>query len=253
MRSVLQQLVERPLAEVCEPGDSSGMLLSTAEPLIYVPVKKILVIDDHLLFGDGLRMLLNQIGEFEVSVSADVQTTLDDIDALRKYALVIIDLHMPGMDGFSFLKAVRKQKLGVDVVVVSGTENQSEIELAIALGAKGYIPKDSSTDDMMLGIQTVLQGARYLPEKWEAQINWLENEGAEVKVGPGKIGKRQLEVLEMMRDGLRNKQIGLVLGISESAVKSHVEILFKELHVENRTACVLAGIQQGLIDQRPAD
>jgi DNA-binding NarL/FixJ family response regulator len=215
------------------------------------PLKKILIIDDHLLFADGLKLLLSQLGNVEITVLSDVQKVLCDTQKLKTYALIVIDLHMPGMDGFSFLNAVRKQKLDLRVVVISGTENQTEIEEAIALGANGYIPKDSSTEEMMRGIKMVLDGSRYLPEKWEAQINWLEKDNVADQVGPGKIGPRQLEVLGMMRDGLRNKQIGLVLGISESAVKSHVEILFRDLHVENRTSCVLEGIRLGLIDERP--
>ena len=215
------------------------------------PPRKILIIDDHLLFGDGLKLLLQQLGDFDVRVENNVQALLEDIQSLKQYSLLIVDLHIPGMDGFALLRALKKQKIELDVVVVSGTENQSEIEYAIALGVKGYIPKDSSTDEMLAGIDKVLKGARYLPAKWESQINWLEQDTAEDKPNVGKIGPRQIEVLGMMRDGLRNKQIGLVLGISESAVKSHVEILFKELHVENRTACVLAGIKQGLIEERP--
>jgi len=215
-------------------------------------VKKILIIDDHLLFGDGLKLLLSQLGDVHITVGDNVQAILGDIHNLKKNTLIVMDLHMPGMDGFSFLRAVRKQKLELDEVVVSGTENQSEIELAIRLGAKGYIPKDSNTADMLMGIETVLNGSRYLPDHWEAQINWLEQDEPESQIGRGKIGPRQIEVLGMMRDGLRNKQIGLVLGISESAVKSHVEILFKELHVVNRTACVLAGIKLGLIEEMAA-
>lgn len=215
------------------------------------PIQKILIVDDHLLFADGLKLLLSQLGNVEISVVSDVQKVLNDTQKLKSFALIAIDLHMPGMDGFSFLNAVRKQKLALRVVVISGTENQTEIEQAIALGAKGYIPKDSSTDEMLHGIKIVLEGSRYLPEKWEAQINWLEKQDGADQLGPGKIGPRQLEVLGLMRDGLRNKQIGLVLGVSESAVKSHVEILFRDLHVQNRTACVLEGIRLGLVEERP--
>ena len=211
------------------------------------PCNKILILDDHILFGEGLKLLLcNNFGA-EVTVEHDIESLLANISDLNQYSLIIIDLHMPEIDGFSVLKAIRNQELNVNVVAVSSSEDQKEIEKAISLGVNGYIPKNSKTDEMLKGIETVLNGQRYLPPDWDGQINWLPQAAQDTKQ-LGKIGPRQIEVLNMMRDGLRNKQIALILGVSESAVKSHVEILFRELRVSNRTACVGAGIRDGLIN-----
>jgi len=100
---------------------------------------------------------------------------------------------------------------------------------------------------MLLGIQTVLNGKRYLPHKWLNQISWFSSDAVTHKNPMQRVGPRQLDVLKMMGDGLQNKQIAAVLGISVSAVKSHIRILFDALNVRNRSACVQVGIQKNLI------
>ena len=210
---------------------------------------KILIIDDHLLFADGLEMMLAEISpDVTLERWTQVQTAIDQQDTLESYDLALVDLHLPERDGFSFLQLLHAKRLHLKTVVVSGTESQAEIERAIASGAHGFISKDSGKHEMLQGIRAVLAGKRYLPPKWRGQISWpLPN--AEPPQNPmAKVGPRQLEVLKMMGDGLQNKQIASVLGISVSAVKSHIKILFTALGVKNRAACVQAAIQRKLIN-----
>lgn len=210
-----------------------------------------LIIDDHLLFADGLKMLLQQHFQITVETSASVDRWLKEPARLAAFSIVIVDLHMPGLSGFNFLEACKQRGLETNLVVISGSEDQGDIERAINLGARAFIPKDASTEEVIEGINSVMRGEYYLPAKWEAQIDLSKRRAAEVKTHyPVKITHRQIQVLKMIRDGLRNKQIALVLGISESAVKSHVEILLREMQVKNRTACVVEGIKLGIISAR---
>ena len=210
--------------------------------------RQILIIDDHLLFADGLELILGQLGDdLDVFISCDAEQVLEDIDTLRTYELVIIDLHMPGVDGFNFLRAVRTQALDVKVLVISGVEDQVEIERALGLGAMGFIPKETKGSEVLDGVVTVLAGKRYLPKHWEGKIDWVESSGSLINHEIDRIGPRQIEVLKLIKDGLQNKQIALVMGVSVSAVKSHIEILYKALNVNNRTACVRAASERGLI------
>lgn len=209
--------------------------------------KKILVIDDHVLFADGLGLILGGLGpNIDVTIRNDAQDALVDKPWLRSFDLVLIDLHMPQFSGFGFLTAVQTQGLDVNVAVISGSEKQVEIERAIRLGTQGFIPKDSDSEELLSAVAQLLEGKRYLPLQWAGKIDWVSNSDASVSA-VDVLTKRQFQVLELMRDGLQNKQIGVALGISTSSVKGHVEHLFKNFHVNNRTSCVQAARDQGLV------
>lgn len=202
--------------------------------------KRVLIIDDHKLFADGLRLILQGTQSLsDIDIANDAFVLLSDKDRLLRYDLVLIDLHMPRFSGFGFLTALKTQALPVNVAVISGTEKKSEIERAILLGARGFIPKETDSAELQLAVSQLLSGKRYLPRQWCGEVDWLPPESKEtVKSHP--LTVRQLQVLELMRDGMQNKQIALILGVSTSSVKGHIELLFKNLNVNNRTACVQA-------------
>jgi len=209
--------------------------------------KKILLIDDHKLFVDGLIMILESSdNNFEVESSNDAQKVLLDIESLASYDLILIDLYMPEFSGFSFLTAMRSQAVNVIVAVISSSEKKFEIERALSLGAQGFIPKESSSEEFIYAAQQLLENKRYLPMNWLGEIDWKSDCDDQSNM-PEVLTKRQIEVLELIRDGLQNKQIALVLGISASSVKSHVEQLFKRLSVNNRTSCVQIAQEMNLI------
>lgn len=206
--------------------------------------KRILIIDDHQLFADGLALILRGISNhLEVAIQHDAILALNDRDALTQYDLILVDLHMPTLNGFAFLTAIQSQKMAVPVAIVSGTERNSEIERALALGAVGYIPKDSSSQEMTHAVSKLLKGERYLPKNLPA----IDERALAHSPVSSTLTDRQLRVLELMRDGLQNKQIGLVLGISTYAVKGDVEKLFRNFHVNNRTSCVKIAQQSGVL------
>lgn len=209
---------------------------------------KILIVDDHLLFADGLELILSQL-EFavETSISSDANAVLDNIEWLRTFDLLLVDLQMPEMSGIGFLKKLREQVLELKVIVISGSEDMMEIRHALNLGAMGFIAKGAPTPEMLRGIKVVLAGQKLIPEALRQQSNWSSEEQFDDKNSHASIGPRQLEVLRLMSEGLQNKQIAADLGVSVSAVKRHIELLFKALNVSNRTACVQAAMKQELI------
>ncbi len=210
------------------------------------PSKKLLIVDDHTLFADGLSLILQTSKNQIVSVVANSATQiLNDTEKLVQYDLVLIDLHMPSLDGFSFLSAIRSQNLAVNVAVISGTESKMEIERALLLGANGFIPKDSPSNEMIHAVNQLLGGNRYLPAAWLGQIDFIVGDSSSNL--PAVMTDRQRQVLELMQEGLQNKQIALVLGLSVSAVKGHIEKLFKLLSVNNRTACVRTAREREII------
>ncbi len=209
--------------------------------------KRILIIDDHQLFADGLRLILNNLGEnTEVCVCDDGLQALSDRKVILSFDLILVDLNMPKFSGFGFLMAVQAQHFEVDVAVVSGNVKKHEIERALHLGAKGFIPKDSESSEMLRAVSELLEGKRYLPTHWEGKVDWLPS-GETKKITTDFLTERQIQVLRLMSEGMQNKQIAVALGISVSSVKGHVELLFKNLSVNNRTACVQTANDLALI------
>lgn len=209
--------------------------------------KKILIIDDHKLFADGLALILSGLGDhISVLVSNDAAESLADKALMSSIDLALIDLHMPRFNGFAFLTAIATQKRSLTVAVISGSEKPAEVERALKLGALGFIPKNSESGDMLLAVSKLLNGERYLPTHWDGKINWVAPH-LDASIDLGKITERQQQVVSLMRDGLQNKHIAVALGISVSSVKGHIELLFKNLNVNNRTACVQAARDAKLI------
>ena len=209
--------------------------------------KKLLILDDHQLFADGLALILSTMDErIETTISSDAFYALGDRSFLLSHDLVLIDLHMPKFNGFGFLTAVQTQSIPIDVAVISGSEKLSDVEQAIRLGAKGFIPKDSDSTEMLKAVNDLIGGKRYLPVQFDGKIDWvLPDLKKPIKANP--LTKRQTQVLGLMCDGMQNKQIAVVLGISVSSVKGHIELLFKHLNVNNRTACVNAAREKKII------
>lgn len=215
--------------------------------------KKILIIDDHRLFADGLSAMLNQQGSgMIINTRYNARVLLDDYGALNSYHVVLIDLDMPSINGFDFLTAVNKRGASFKLLVVSGSENTTDVENALRLGANGFVPKHLPSEEILAAIKQVLSGQRFLPRNLAETINWsaclsVNSQQSKSATKIEGLRSRQLEVLRLMQEGHSNSKIGTILGISESAVKSHVSILFKALQVCSRTAAVKVGVELDLI------
>jgi len=218
-----------------------------------LPRKKILIVDDHRLFADGLSLMLSQLDPgLCISTEYNARLMLNDVASLTQYDAVLIDLDMPSFNGFDFLSAIRHREANVRVLIVSGSEKIADVENALRLGANGFVPKNIPSTEMLNAIQKVLAGQRYLPRRLAESVDWSACHTSNIKPNKAKVDTtelrpRQLEVLQLMHEGHSNAQIGTILGISESAVKSHISILFKALQTRNRTAAVKAGVELGLI------
>ncbi len=212
---------------------------------------RILIIDDHRLFADGLSLILSKQNQPpQVSTETNPQRALEDCKKLSQYHLILVDLQMPRMDGYSFLQSLAERHIHTPTVIVSSTENRSDIEKSLQLGAKGFIPKHSPTHEMLTGIQKVLNGKLYVPEHLVGTIDWPTKnsplphpDNHHIKLSP-----RQTEILKLMHAGHSNTDIATVLALSESTVKGHISSLFKTLKVKNRTGCVREGIKHQLIN-----
>jgi two-component system, NarL family, nitrate/nitrite response regulator NarL len=199
---------------------------------------KLLVVDDHPVFRDGLAALLKQAAEHTVVLQApecasalQLAAEHEDLDA------VFVDLMMPGMTGDLCVREFGKSRPELPVIVLSSSENPSDVRRALKAGALGYIPKSASPQTLLSALKLVLTGNIYVPPLL-AQAPTRTSDDSQTQQAPlpmDQLTDRQIDVLKHLCTGLSNKEISIRLGIAEKTVKAHVAAIFKTLNVVNRT------------------
>jgi DNA-binding NarL/FixJ family response regulator len=202
---------------------------------------KILLVEDHALFREGLKFLLRTLDSaLEVDEAANCAAALQFAGAAR-YDLVLLDFRMPGTQGLEALAALREAMSGVPVVVLSGEENPAVVRAAIEQGAMGFIPKTSTPEVMIQALRLVLAHGVYLPPSVLAPAKVTAGE----KILPG-LTPRQMDVLRCVIQGKSNKIIARQLDVSEGTVKAHLTSVLRALDARNRTEAVYAAAKLGL-------
>lgn len=191
---------------------------------------KIILADDHALFREGISHVLKDLDQ-QVTI-LEASGVEQALEAARHHAdidLVLLDLNMPGQNGFEALQTFSTEFPTLPVVVLSASESRNDMQRALDLGAMGYISKGSTSNIMLNALRLVLSGEVYVPSYL------LQNKVPEEH----SLTQRQLDVLTLMDQGHSNKVIASMLDISEATVKMHVTAIFRELQVSNRTQAVL--------------
>jgi DNA-binding NarL/FixJ family response regulator len=211
----------------------------------------IVIADDHPLFRGALRQaigsLMPQTRVLEANGLDELQATLG---AEKDVDLILLDLTMPGVQGFSGLIALRAQHPHVPVVIVSASEEATIIRRAIEFGASGFIPKSLDVDGIGTAIHTVLSGETWTPPDIDLSAT-EDKETADLVRRLATLTPQQVRVLLMLSEGLLNKQIAYELGVSEATVKAHVSAILDKLGVDSRTQAVIAASKIG-VTQRPS-
>ncbi len=206
--------------------------------------QKILIVDDHQLFIDGIKaLLLDSNAIFYSALTADDALAL--VEIYHTFDLILLDIKMPGISGLSFLKKLKALENSSPILIISAYASQHIIQDALKQGALGFVSKESSSSVLNKAINTVMQKEVYLAPMWQ----FLLENGTQKRNSldePG-ITSRQLEILHLVSQGVANKVISFDLGISESTVKAHLHILFKSLNVTNRTHCIQKAKEIGLL------
>ncbi len=201
--------------------------------------KTVIVADDHPLFRTALREALKPVLPGARVLEADSFAALQAAVQAGPPDLILLDLNMPGVRGFSSLLYMRSEYPSVPVVVVSGYEEPGLVRRVLDFGAKGFIPKTASLETMSKAMRAALNGEIWAPpEIRPAEITPADRDLAE-KVAS--LSPQQLRVLLLLADGRLNKQIGDKLDITEATVKAHVTAILRKLGLNRRTqAAVLA-------------
>ena len=201
---------------------------------------RILIADDHPLVRGALRQAVaNAVAGAEIVECGSLEDVTKSLDGNPDVDLVLLDLAMPGVRGFSGLMVLRAQYPGAPVVVVSGKEERSVIRLCIDFGASGFIPKSTDMETMQGAIRTVLAGDVWVPA--DIDLNGpVDRDAVDSVRRLASLTPQQVRVLMMLSEGLLNKQIAYELSVSEATVKAHVSAILQKLGVESRTQAVIA-------------
>ena len=200
---------------------------------------RVLVVDDHPSMRMGLTALINgQPGMEVVAEASDGEEAIEVFeDVLPDVALM--DLRMPGLGGVEATLAILKKSPEARIIILSTYDWDEDIHLAIQSGAKSYLLKDTSVEDIAYTIHRVHEGDKTLSEQVEKRLaERLQRE---------QLTEREREVLEALIKGRSNKEIASSLFISEQTVKSHLKTLFAKLNVSDRTEAAVAAIRHGIV------
>ena len=200
-----------------------------------------IVADDHPLFREALIHAIGNCVEDADIIEADSLDTLQAVVESNPEAdLLLLDLNMPGVSGFSALAYIRSKHESLPTVIVSAMDDPAVIRRSVQHGASGFIPKSSPISTLEKGIRAVLDGEVWVPEGINLKDDRLDSEEAEIAAALSSLTPHQFRVLMMLGEGLLNKQIAYQLGVSEATIKAHVTAVLRKMHVNNRTQAVLA-------------
>jgi DNA-binding NarL/FixJ family response regulator len=205
---------------------------------------KILHADDHPMFREGLRFFLKLLDpNVSLAEAGNIQAALDRLALEWPVDLLLLDLEMPGMNGVEGFLAIRRRFPALPIVIVSGVSDARIIRTLIDSGARGFIPKLGSSEQLMDGLRRVLRGEVYVPDSLFLPATDAAPGGSESDL----LTSRQLQLLPLLADGMPNKRIADALGVTEGTVKQHLKELFRRLNARNRTQAVGEARRLGLL------
>jgi DNA-binding NarL/FixJ family response regulator len=201
---------------------------------------RLVIADDHPLFRGALREAVTGLFEHvDIGEAGSFEDVAKLLERGGEVDLILLDLSMPGVRGFSGLMYLRAQYPSVPIVVVSANDDPSVIRRCMDLGTSGFIPKTLGTEHIRAAIKQVLAGGVWTPPDVDLGAG-SDAETSDLLARLTSLTPQQVRVLMMLSEGLLNKQIAYELSVSEATVKAHVSAILQKLGVESRTQAVIA-------------
>jgi DNA-binding NarL/FixJ family response regulator len=207
-------------------------------------VIRVLVVDDHPIVRQGLVGVLSDEADLEVVGEAGSGREAIGLVARLRPDVVLLDLEMPELDGVEAIPQLKAAHPSVEILVFTAYDTDERVLGAIRGGARGYLLKGASAEEIARGIRSVAGGGSVLEPRVASKL--VAEVKAPRRAGAG-LSEREREVLRLVADGLPTKQIALSLSISERTVKFHVNSIFHKLGAENRAQAVALAAQRGLL------
>ena len=216
---------------------------------------RLLIADDHLIIRQGLRLILEGEPEFEIVGEAENGQDAVDLTAELQPDVVLMDLRMPGMDGFSAIQAIKLTYPQTAIVILT-TYNEDDLMLrGLQAGAQSFLLKDTDRQTLFNTLNAAARGETLLRPDVLSRVLAINNQNAAVEnaerhtrsATSGVLSQREQQVLRLVADGLRNKEIAIALDLSERTVKSYLDSIFEKLDVDSRTAAVTVALKRGAL------
>ena len=201
---------------------------------------RLLIVDDHPVVRDGLVAILHE-GEPDLEVVGEAGDGKEAVVVWRNLrpTVTIMDLQLPGQTGVEAIKAIRREDPEARVLVLTTFDGDADIQRALEAGARGYLLKNVRRAALIEAVRAVAAGQRYLPPATAARlVEAMESE---------RLTARELDVLRLLAQGERNREIANTLGLAEPTVKIHVNNLLRKLEAKDRTEATVIALRRGLI------
>jgi len=205
---------------------------------------RLLIVDDHPVVRDGLVAILHE-AEPDLEVVGEAGDGKEAVTAWRtlRPTVTIMDLQLPGQTGVEAIVAIRREDPDARVLVLTTFDGDADIQRALEAGARGYLLKSMRRNTLIEAVRAVAAGQRYLPPATAARlVEGMESE---------RLTSRELDVLKLLAQGHRNREIADALGLAEPTVKIHVNNLLRKLQVKDRTEATMVALRRGIIHMEP--
>ncbi|PRD48653.1 response regulator transcription factor [Sphingobacterium haloxyli] len=214
---------------------------------------KILLAEDHLVVRNGIKLLLDAQDNFEVVGDVGSGKEILDLMATGLEAdILITDLTMDNVDGLQLIKELYQKNIGIHVIVLTMLDEEQYVAQSFRFGARAYLVKNVAADEMLFCINHVAKGGRYLCEELAMKlvdklINKEEAQSCKIDPAELSLSSRELEVLELLGEGLTNLEISKKLFLSKRTVEGHRQSLIDKTKSKNTPALIKFAIQNGLL------
>lgn len=203
------------------------------------PLIKVMVVDDHPLVRVGIATVINQQPDMTIAAETDGGERVVELYREHRPDVVLMDLRLRGDSGSRLTGLIRAAFPGARILVISNYDGDEDIHQALSRGAMGYLFKSVVEDELIDAIREINAGRQYLPQGVSARLD--ENRSG------APLTQREDELLDLLGKGLRNRELGEVLGVSEDTIKTHLKSLFRKLAVSDRAEAVREGVRRGFI------
>jgi DNA-binding NarL/FixJ family response regulator len=213
---------------------------------------RIVLAEDHTILREGLRALLTADPNFEITGEAADGRAAVRLVEKQIPDLILMDLSMPRMTGMDAIREIKKRYSQTKIIALTVHKTEEYLRTTLQAGADGYVLKDATHDELMMAIQSVLKGKTYLSPGVSGKVieGYLEGKESQMSLSTlGLLSQREREVLKLIAEGYKNKEIATDLCISLKTVEKHRANLMKKLDLHNAAALTAYAIEQGLVER----